>query len=85
MTDTATWDLGDVNYDHSVTISDFIDLAANFNTSYAGEVFPLDPAEAAQLQAFYQANVPEAGLLTLFVGSIILFNRLGHRPLGRPA
>ncbi len=85
-TGTATWEEGDLNYDHNVTIADFIDLASNFNTSYTGEVFPIDAADQMLLNDFYSANVPEpASLLAIFLGSIILFNRLGHRPLGRPA
>ncbi|HEV8604857.1 MAG TPA: PQQ-dependent sugar dehydrogenase [Tepidisphaeraceae bacterium] len=83
---TFTWQEGDLNGDQAITIADFIDLAANFNTSYSEEVFPIDPADQEQLAAFYAANVPEpAGLFAILVGSIILFNRLGHRPLGRPA
>ena len=82
----ATWEEGDLNYDKSVTIADFIDLSANFNTDYAGEVFPISPAEQKLLNDFYAANVPEpAGLLAVFLGAVILFNRLGHRPFGRSA
>jgi autotransporter-associated beta strand protein len=82
----ATWEEGDLNYDRSVTIADFIDLGANFNTNYAGEIFPISPAEQKMLSDFYAANVPEpAGLLSILVGAVILLNRLGHRPLGRTA
>jgi len=46
----------------------------------------ITPAEQKLLNDFYSTNVPEpVGLLALFVGSVILFNRLGHRPLGRAA
>ena len=36
-----TWQEGDLNYDGQVTISDFIDLASNFNTSYSGDILPI--------------------------------------------
>ncbi|HEV8378220.1 MAG TPA: PQQ-dependent sugar dehydrogenase [Tepidisphaeraceae bacterium] len=83
---SARWQDGDVNYDNTVSIADFLDLAANFNTSYAGEIFPIDPAEQKLLDEFYAANVPEpASLFALFVGAVILFHRFAGRALGRAA
>jgi autotransporter-associated beta strand protein len=74
-TGTATWEEGDLNYDHNVTIADFITLASNFEMNYAGEAFPIDPADAAQLRAFYQANVPEPAVLGLVGGMSVAFWR----------
>jgi glucose/arabinose dehydrogenase len=82
----ALWHLGDLNHDRQVSIADFLSMAANMNSTYSGEIFPIAPAEQKMLNDFYAANVPEpAGLLAVFLGAVILFNRLGHRPLRRTA
>jgi len=73
-----TWQEGDLNYDGAVTISDFIDLASNFNSSYAGETFPISAADAQALSDFASAHgvaVPEPttlGLLMLSAGSLMI-------------
>jgi hypothetical protein len=64
------WQDGDVNYDNTVSIADFLDLAANFNTSYAGEIFPINPAEQKLLDEFYAANVPEPALILLCLATL---------------
>ena len=43
----ATWADGDMNYDQQVTIADFIDTAAHFNQSLAGEADPIPMAAAS--------------------------------------
>src|SRR6185436_12593205 len=47
---------GDLNFDGVVTISDFIDLASNFNGSYAGSLGPIS-AEDQQLLASFASSV----------------------------
>ena len=64
----ATWAMGDVNYDQSVTISDFIDLAANFGVSFSGEAIGISQGDAQLLSNFASAHgmaVPEPATLTL--------------------
>jgi hypothetical protein len=58
------WGQGDLNYDRAVTIADFLALSANFNTTYAGESFPIAAADAATLSAFAMAQPgsPEAAV-----------------------
>ena len=50
-----TWQEGDLNYDGQVTISDFIDLASNFNTSYSGGAFPISAGDQKTPADFSQA------------------------------
>lgn len=74
----ASWAEGDLNYDGSVSIADFIDLAANFGTSYAGEVFPVNPEDAAKLTQFaadHGISVPEPGLIAFAVVGILVASR----------
>ncbi len=55
---------GDLNMDGSVTISDFIDLASNFNTSYSGASWPVSAQDSAMLWQFASSagtTVPEPG------------------------
>ncbi len=56
-----------MNYDGSVTISDFIDLASNFNQSVSGVTLPWNGSDQAMLNEFATANgaaaVPEPGSL----------------------
>jgi hypothetical protein len=75
-----------------VTISDFIDLASNFNTSYAGEVWPISPEDQQTLSNFAAAHgaaVPEpsaigAGLVWLFffIRCRLRYNRLTRADVG---
>src|SRR5258707_9062207 len=72
---TATWQEGDLNYDHNVTISDFIDLASNFNSSYTGSAGAVSAADLQTLANFASSigvdpgvigsAVPEPGTLGL--------------------
>ena len=75
--------MGDVNYDGSVTISDFIDLASNFNQSVSGEAWPISDKDATMLARFAQANgasaVPEPELLWGAMGAGILLARRVRR------
>ena len=75
---TGTWQEGDLNYDGQVTISDFIDLASNFNTSYSGEVFPISAADAQTLSSFAASigvSVPEPTSLSLLATSLLFVRR----------
>src|SRR6266568_4516138 len=68
---------GRSHYDGSVTISDFIDLASNFNGNYSGGVLPISAADRKTLADFAAAaggsSVPEpaAGWLVLLIGGLI--------------
>jgi hypothetical protein len=77
----VTWQEGDLNGDGSVTISDFIDLAANFNSTYTGLVRAASAADLETLAGFAASNgidpsvigsaVPEPGTLGLIaVGAL---------------
>jgi hypothetical protein len=63
---------GNVNYDGSVTISDFIDLASNFNQSISGETSPISASDAAMLTDSAAASgasaVPEPTCLLIIPG-----------------
>jgi hypothetical protein len=74
-----TWQEGDLNADGTVTIADFIDLASNFNATYAGEVFPISPEDAATLAQFAASHVPEPGLIGLTGVVILMLSR--RRPM----
>ena len=79
---TATWQEGDVNADGSVTIADFIDLASNFNTSYAGDIFPITPADTQTLSNFAASiavAVPEPAALSLLAIGVMFFSRRRRR------
>jgi hypothetical protein len=56
-----------MNYDGQVTVSDFIDLAAHFNTSFSGEAWPISAEEQRMLSEFAVLNgagsVPEPSLV----------------------
>jgi len=64
-----------------VTISDFIDLASNFNSSYAGPALPISPQDQQFLSNFASSlgvdpgiigsAVPEPGTLSLFTLSTL--------------
>ncbi len=75
----VTWQEGDLNADGTVTIADFIDLASNFNATYAGEVFPISPEDAATLAQFAASHVPEPGLIGLTGVVILMLSR--RRPM----
>ena len=56
-----------------MTIADFIDLASNFNSSYAGESWAISEADAAMLAGFaaeHGASVPEPGVVWLTLGAL---------------
>jgi hypothetical protein len=63
-----------MNYDSAVTITDFIDLASNFNTTFAGEILPISDADLQTLSSFAAAhNVPEpASFLSILLGATLL-------------
>ena len=68
--------------DGAVTIADFIDLASNFNTNYAGEIWPMSWGDQAMLDAFAAANVPEPGTIALLftgIGAIVARRRLRNQ------
>ena len=46
----ATWSEGDLNYDNAITISDFIDLAANFGKTLD------EPSAATSVAALSEAS-----------------------------
>ena len=73
------WQEGDLNGDFMVTIGDFIDLASNFGASYAGDVVPISPSDAAMLADFAAANgggpVPEPALMSLLMPALLLGRR----------
>ena len=76
---TGGWQEGDLNYDGNITISDFIDLASNFNSNYAGESWPIEPAEAALLNDFAAANVPEPAVSLAAAGAAVLLMKRFRR------
>ncbi|HEV8378209.1 MAG TPA: hypothetical protein VGP99_05120, partial [Tepidisphaeraceae bacterium] len=73
------WQAGDLNGDGLVSISDFIDLASNFNTAYAGDALPISAADQSVLDAFATAHgvslVPEPGAMTILVAASSLLRR----------
>jgi len=75
----GTWQEGDLNGDHLVTIGDFIDLSSNFGASYAGDVTPISPSDAAALSSFAAAHagapVPEPALISLLAPALLLGRR----------
>src|SRR5205823_3570514 len=78
--------IGDLNYDGTVSISDFIDLASNFNQSVSGEILPISAADAAMLADFAAANgasyVPEPTcIVTAAVLGLLLSSRRRKLPL----
>jgi autotransporter-associated beta strand protein len=78
--------IGDLNLDGSVTISDFIDLASNFNGSYSGSIGAISADDQQTLASFASSlgvdpsiigsAVPEPGVLSLLgVGAVGLMRR----------
>ncbi|HEV8291175.1 MAG TPA: PEP-CTERM sorting domain-containing protein, partial [Tepidisphaeraceae bacterium] len=65
-----TWQEGDLNYDGSVTISDFVDLAANFNSSYGPVV--VSPGDVQR------TSVPEPTTAGLLIASVAFGMRRRH-------
>jgi len=68
---------GGCEYDRSVTIADFIDLAANFNSTYAGEVFPDQPAGASPCWPILPGQWG-AGAIAMLTGGRVLFVMRGR-------
>ena len=76
------------NYDGSITISDFIDLAANFGATYSGAIAPIDPSDRLMLANFastlgvdpsiISSSVPEPGPLASII--VLGANLLRRRP-----
>jgi hypothetical protein len=77
---TASWEDGDVNYDGSVTIADFIDLAANFGSAYdaaaAVNVQERDWEAVASFASAHGVAVPEPALAgAVLAGALMMVRR----------
>ena len=81
-----TWQEGDLNYDGQVTISDFIDLASNFNASYSGGALPISagdqktPADFSQVVGGASVPEPTMGCVVLLAGGLMMRRARTSRP-----
>ena len=66
---SATWAMGDVNYDGVVSISDYIDLAAHFGQTMGGPIVVGNP-------------VPEPGEIGMMMIAVSMLLRRRRRDCG---
>ena len=86
----ATWQEGDLNYDHNVSIADFLSLAGNFGSSYSGSAAPVSAADIQTVASFASSigvdpaivgsAVPEPGTISMLaLGAMGLMARRRRR------